>query len=210
MNLQRIPELETARTYGIIGIILDFLGSVLSIVTRGFGLIIDIIGLIFILLAVKTISDYYNDQRPFRYMVYSIISAVIIAVVAIILILALVIPANASISTHLNGYQISAAAPVFSAISFLFLLLIIIVVAALIPTVFEYLAFNTIGDLTGIDQFRTGAILLIIGIILTIIVIGAIISLVGIILIAIGFNDLPLRARPRVIDENINPGNGFN
>ncbi len=214
MNLRHITELENARTYGIIGIILDFIGSVISIVTHGFGIIVDIIGLIFIVLAMNDISGYYNDRRPFRYIIYSIISGIVVGAIAILLVLILALPTiTARAPGIINSINVKSMQVVntvsFNALGFLFLILLIVVIAAIIPTIFEYLAFNIVGDLTGIDQFRTGAILLLIGIILTVIIIGAIIALVGIILIAIGFNDLPSRARPRVVDTDFNSGNNF-
>jgi len=201
MYTQKIHELESARTYGITGIILEFAGGIADIILHGLGLAISIIGLILLLFAIKSISKYYSNQRPFRYMLYSLISGIVLAVVAVILLFLVFIPIISSAATA-HGTTIG-----ISIISIFLLIIVLVLVPGLVSVIFQYLAYDSVEKLTGIDEFHTAALLLLIGIILAIIFIGIILVLIGTIFLIIGFIKLPDEAKPAVNDQNFNQNN---
>ncbi len=191
MDKDIIPELQSAKNYGIIGIILEFVGSIADVATHGFGFIISIIGIIFILIAVKDISKYYGNQKPYRNMLYSVISSIILGVLSIIFVFLLLVPV---ITTNVSNSS-GSTTNVSILIAAVFGLLGLLVLAILIPVIFQYIAYNSIFELTGIDKFKTAALLILIGAILLIIVIGFIIIFIGIIYLILAFSDLPYFAR---------------
>ncbi|WP_298279412.1 DUF996 domain-containing protein [Ferroplasma sp.] len=199
MYRQHIPELESAKTYGIIGIILQFIGVAADVFLHGLGFIISIVGLILLLLAIKSISDYYGNSKPFRYILYSIISSIVFGVISALFIILFLVPVILGISASSNPG--SAAPALLSNIGLIFTVILLVILAVLIPIIFEYLAYNEISELTGIGDFHTAALLLLIGIILTVIVVGVLLLIVGIIMLIIGFSKLPDYAKPVVIDQ---------
>ncbi len=150
MYTQKTRGLESASIYGVIGTVLEFAGYPAVLVFHGFGLIISIIGLILLLIAIKSISNYYNNYKPFRYMIYSLISGIALSVVAIILFFMLFIP---FVSSAAGSHSTNIFIP----------LLLIILLTVLVPgigvIIFQYLSYNNIGKLTGIDEFNTAALL---------------------------------------------------
>ncbi len=199
MYRQHIPQLESAKTYGILGIILQFIGVAGDIFLHGFGFIISIVGLILLLLAIKSISNYYSNETPFRYILYSIISAIVFGIISAVAIILLLVPVVFSISTS-SGPR-SASSTLLSNIGLIFIVILILLLGVLLPIIFEYLAYNEIANLTGIDDFHTAGLLLLIGIILTVIVIGIFLIIAGIIILIIGFSKLPDYAKPFIIDQ---------
>ncbi|WP_290705580.1 DUF996 domain-containing protein, partial [Ferroplasma sp. Type II] len=208
MYKQNIPELESARTYGILGIILQFVGTGANILTNGLGFIISIIGLILLFLSLKSISNYYGNQKPFKYMLYSLISGIVLGTISAIVIILLLLPVAFTTTT---GPPNAISRISVSAIGMIFLTLFLVVMAVLVSVIFEYLAYNSVYELTGIDDFHTGALLLLIGVIFTVILVGIILILIGIILLIISFNKLPTEAKPVVIDQDAaqNQGDGM-
>ncbi len=200
MYMNHIPELESARTYGILGIILQFVGVAADIFLHGFGFVISIAGLILLLLSIKAISNYYGNNKPFRYILYSIIASIVLGVATAIMILVLLIPVVQSISTSSNSSI--AISILLSNIGIILIIIFLVMLAILIPIIFEYLAYNEVSNLTGINEFHTAALLLLIGIILTIIVIGIFLSIVGVIILIIAFNKLPDYAKPVRLDHS--------
>jgi uncharacterized membrane protein len=210
MYRQHIQELESAKTYGILGIILQFVGVAADIVLHGFGFIISIVGLILLLLSIKSVSNYYGNNKPFRYIIYSILSSIVFGVISAVFIILFLVPVILGIST--SATQGGATTVLLSNIGPIFIVILLIILAVLIPVIFEYLAYNELSELTDISDFHTAALLLLIGIILTIIVVGVFLLIIGIIILIIAFSKLPDYAKPVVIDQPAEQGfnSGFN
>ena len=206
MYRQHIPELESAKTYGILGSILQFVGIAADAFTHGFGFIISIVGLVLLFVAIKLISDYYGNNKPFRYILYSIISSIIFGIISVAMIIILLVPVILGISLAPNSS--SAASELLNSMGLIFMVILIVIFSVLIPIIFEYMAFNEISNLTGISDFHTAGLLLLIGIILTIIIVGIFLIIVGIVILIVAFNKLPDYAKPVVIDQQY--GSDFN
>ena len=173
-------ELIRARDYGLLGMALNVIGTIISPFIH-VSFILNITGILLIALSIKIISDYYGNSIPFKYAIAGLITSII-------------------------GYLISLffILPAFPVRGFGILSLIfaagLIILTLFLSSIFLYLAYDEISELTGIDEFHTGAVLILIGLILTIILIGFLLMFIGIVFIFIGYNKLPYRAKTKSID----------
>jgi len=203
MYNQPINELKSARIYGIIGIILEFFGEAGTVILHEFGFIIPIIGLILLFVSLKSISNYYGDQKPFRYMLYSLITGIALEIATGILLIFIFMPVllnPSSTAAIFSVLSVTSIETMFVSSFFLF-------IGMVISIIFAYMAYNSVAELTGIHEFHTAAFLLLTGIILTIVFIGIILLLIGIIILIIAFNKLPDEANPATQDENATQSN---
>ncbi|KPV46610.1 hypothetical protein SE19_04795 [Acidiplasma aeolicum] len=196
MYSQRIPELEPARTYGILGIILEFFGGILNIFINYAGLIAEVLGLILLLNSMNLISNYYDNKKPFKYMLASVISGILIGLIVILVF---------GISSYALTTHAGTAPPVSPAYGLL-VSLFILLLGVIASIIFEYFAYKSVYELTGVRDFNTAANMLLIGVILTIIIIGILLIFIGIIFVILGFNKLPSDAKPR---NPVNPEEGI-
>ena len=220
--IQKSQELKLARTYGIIGIILEFTGVPVFLIFKEFGFVISIVGLILLLLAIKSISTYYSNQKPVRYMLYSLVSGTILAIASTSLL----------VLVHVSGVSSAAGANSISAInlSFIALLLLVLFLApGIVSIIFQYIAYNRVGKLIGSDEFHTASLFLLTGTIITItsiaifvsftdipsnalllnivriiIFIGIVLILPGIARLIVAFAKLPGEAKPSENNQNPN------
>jgi len=180
--------------------------------------IISIIGLILIFFAIKYISNYYNNYKPFKYMLYSLISG--IAFIALILLfLHAPVLSSTAIANSISRYT-----------SFITTLLImIILVPIFISIIFQYIAYNSAGKLTGYYEFHPAALVLLIGAIINIIgivnfvfyisgikniifldaidiviLLGTVLTLSGVMRLIIAFIKLPGKAKSAENNRNFN------
>lgn len=221
---QKIQELKSARRFGIMGIILEFAGVPVFLFFKELGFIISIIGLIFLFIAIKFISNHYKNQTPSRYILYSLISGIIMVVAAGSLLFLVHVP---DVSSAADSNSISALSTSF--ITTLMLVLILFLVPGIVSISFQYLAYDNIGKLIEVSEFNTASLFLLTGTIITIIsivlyvsfidvsnsslLIGIIpiIILIGITLMSFGiirliivFVKLPGEEKPVANDQNFN------
>ena len=222
--IQKSQELKLARTYGIIGIILEFTGVPVFLIFKEFGFVISIVGLILLLLAIKSISTYYSNQKPVRYMLYSLVSGAILAIASTSLL----------VLAHVPGVSSAAGANSISAINLSFIALLLLVLflflaPGIVSIIFQYIAYNRVGKLIGSDEFHTASLFLLTGTIITItsiaifvsftdipsnalllnivriiIFIGIVPILPGIARLIVAFAELPDEARPALNDQTFN------
>lgn len=156
-------SLESNRTLGGVGAIL------LAIPFT------NIIGIILVLIAMKGMADYYNDDDIFKNALYGFIFGVIgiIALIAFILMLA---------------FGFAAISPVvvpFAALGLAITTVIILYVFSLIAAIFYRRSLNTLSEKSGEQMFNTAGLILLIG--AAIPLFGEIIQFVAWILVAVGF-----------------------
>jgi uncharacterized membrane protein len=167
----------------------------------GFTLLVDLVGLILVLIAVKGMSDHYNDASIFNNSLYGVILSI---VGAVIFVAALFVTAL-SFFENVLGIELSAAftdPTVFSNIEWteamifdnlmdyvgalvgsMLVLFIFIVVAA----IFYRKSLTTLAEKTGVGLFGTAGLLILIGAVLTIIAIGFLLIWVALILVTAAF-----------------------
>jgi uncharacterized membrane protein len=188
--------LESSKTLGGIGALLMVIGPFIGAYSGVLGLI----GLILVLIALKGLSDHYNEAGIFNNALYGFIIGIIGVAVAV----AVIVVAAVDFLTAV-GLDISAAwsdPAVWSSINWeqvvtwdilwphvaailggLVVLFAFVVVAA----VFLRRSFTSLSAKTGVNRFSTVGLLTLIGAVLTIIVVGFIILWVALILLTVAF-----------------------
>lgn len=163
-------SLESNRTLGGIGAILVAVGCVVPI--------IGIVGIILVLIALKGLAEYYNENGIFQNALYGIIFYIIAVIVAAFVLIGAFLggvfasPSMGSVLVFASGVIIAAVA------MFIFYLL---------GALYFKRSFDIVSAKSGEKMFNTAGLLLLVGAILTIIFIGLLVMLVAWILVAVGF-----------------------
>lgn len=158
-------SLESSKTLGGVGAILLAIPF------------LNIVGIILVLIAMKGMTDYYNDNDIFQNALYGFLFG-IIGVFAFVTVLVLVI----------IGFAVVAPAPVVAPLAGIGLIIIVAVVwyiFSLLGAIFYKKAMDRLAMKSGEKMFETAGLILLIG--AAIPVIGEILKLVAWILAAVGF-----------------------
>lgn len=211
-NIQGQPiqpsKLPQAKVYGGVGSIL-----VLLAIIPYAGLILAIIGLVFILIALKYISDEVGEPKIFRYALYSFIAGVVGAVILAFIVLSATIgfftmrpPSPVTIigptTPPLPPQHGMQQGWIFQNgfIGFIIAILgalIAVWVALIISAIFLKTSYDSVAKHLGIGLFSTVAILYIVGAVLIIaFLVGLLIILVGLIIQIVAFFSIP-ETRPQ-------------
>jgi len=188
--------LESSKTLGGVGALLMVIGPFIGVYSGVLGLI----GLILVMIALKGLSDHYNDAGIFNNALYGVIMAIIGGAIGVTVIVVAAVDFLTAV-----GLDISAAwsdPVVWSSIKWeqvvtwdilwphiaailggLVVLFAFVVVAA----VFLRRSYTTLSAKTGVNMFSTVGLLTLIGAVLTIIVVGFIILFVAQILLIVAF-----------------------
>ena len=184
-----MPSLSQAKTLGGVGSILAVLGIVPIV-----GSVLQVVGLIMTLVAVKYISDVLADKRIFNNMIIS----VILAVGGIVVLVAFVFAAIARFIGVGNLFGASPSVPptippsdIISLITGLIAGLLVAWVLAIVSTIFLRMSYKSIAARLNVGLFSTAALLYLIGAALTIILVGFVLIFVAQILVIVAFFSLP-------------------
>lgn len=158
-------SLESNKTLGGIGAILVAIGS--------FFPILSLVGIILVLMAMKGLAEYYNENGIFENALYGLIFGVIAIVAFIILFFTAIF----------TGIFTGA----FFAIPLVILALVVMFVFFLLQAIYYRKSFTILSEKSGEKMFDTAGLLLFLGAILTIILVGIILLLVAWILVAVAF-----------------------
>ena len=141
---------------------------------------LNIIGIILVLIAMKGMGDYYNDDDIFKNALYGFIFGFIgvIALIAVIIMLVFGFAVVSSTSTP-------PAASGITAIGLLILAFIILYVFSLLAALFYRKSLNILAEKSNQEMFNTAGLILLIG--AAIPVIGEILKFVAWILVAVAF-----------------------
>lgn len=157
-------NLESNRTLGGVGAILLTIGSIFPPLA--------LVGVILLLIALKGLSEYYNDKDIYRDSLYGVIFGIVgIAVATIIFAIFFIrMRAGRLINPPISPYMLPIR----------FIFGIIVVLAAififfLLEAIFLRKSFDHLSVKTGNKMFETAGLLLLIGAILTIVLVGFII-----------------------------------
>ena len=172
-----------------------------------FATVLGLVGLILVLIAMKGLSDHYNESGIFNNSLYGVILSIVGGVVFVA---ALIMTALSFLSDlGIDFYRDWSDPAVFSAIDWgegmifdslmthigallgSFVILFIFVVVA---AIFFRKSLTALAEKTGVGLFGTAGLLLLIGAVLTIILIGLLLMWVALILVAIAF--FQIRAEP--------------
>ena len=149
---------------------------------------LSLIGIILVLIAMKGMGDYYDEENIFRNALYGFIFGIVgvIALVAVILMLAFGFTTVSTITTPSNTFG-------FTGFGLFILTFIILYVFSLIGAIFYKKSLDLLSEKSNEQMFRTAGLILLIGAIIPII--GEILRLVAWILAAVGFFNIKITSQ---------------
>ena len=162
-------SLESSRTLGGTGAILIAIGSFFPISS--------IVGIIFVLIAMKNLADCYNENGIFENTFYGSIFGIIGTVAA----------AAVAFSGGIFTCALSSIFVSFTLPKALIVAIVVFLVFSLLQVICYKKSFDILSGKSSEKIFDNAGLLLLIGAILTIILIGLVLSLVAWMLIAVGF-----------------------
>lgn len=170
--------LESGKTLGGIGALLMLIGSFVPFVS--------IIGIILLLVGLKHLADYYNEngiyQNGIWALIFGIIGIVALAVVVLSLFFGITL-----ISSTVDPFASADLGVAFAFLGGILIALIVGFVFYLLTAIFFKRSFDMLSEKSGEGMFHTAGLLLLIGAILTIIVVGLVIMFIAWLLLTIAF-----------------------
>ena len=176
--------LESGKTLGGIGALLMVIGTFVPFLS--------IVGIILLLVGLKRLADYYNENSIFQNALYGFLFGIIGVVAGAFVILALVF--GFAIISPTTDFVDPAGPLAF--IGGIIIALIVVFVFYLLATIFYKKSFDTLAQKTGEKMFGTAGLLLLIGAILTIIIIGLLLMFIASILVTVAFFSIKEPATP--------------
>ena len=182
---------ETSKNLSAIGALLILIGPVAGLVVSFSG-VVSLIGIILLLIGLKGLAGYYNEDGIFNNALYSMIIAIVGAVVSVGVIAVSAFSALADlgidwaniddwanigsdVSTIFTDFDLGA---IMSLVGALLIGLLILFIVFIIAMYFLRKSMNQLSEKSGINLFGTAGILMLV---------GAVIPLIGLLLIWIGF-----------------------
>lgn len=168
-------SLESNKNLAGIGALLVAVGS--------FFPILSLVGIILVLIAMKGLAEYYQDNRIFENALYGFIFG-IIGIVAFIFVFFAWIFGGSFMSMSMTSFTPFSVWP---GLGLFIVALIVMFVFFLLQALFYRKSFTILSEKTGEKTFDTAGLLFLIGAILTIVLVGLVLVLIAWILAAVGF-----------------------
>ena len=189
---------ESSKNLSAVGALLIVIGAILGFVWSFSG-VVSLIGIILVLIGLKGLANFYNEEGIFNNALYSIIIAIVGCVVGIGVIVVSAVSALADIgidwaniedwgnigtdvTTYFSDFDFTA---IFSVLGALLVGLIIFYIVLIISMYFLRKSMNQLSTTSGIGLFGTAGLLMLIGAVIP--VIGLLIIWIGIILATVAF-----------------------
>ncbi len=183
-------DFDTAKILGGVGAILMILGPVPYV-----GWLLEIVGLVFILIALKSLSEHYGNEEIFRNALIALILELVGVVTGITLfIVGMTSFFDIHITIHM-GEPPHSTASLFDVLTLVVATFIAAWVFILVAAIFWRRALNILAEVSGEKLFDTAGLLILIGAALTVVLIGFVILFVAYILLAVAF--FTLKPSPR-------------
>jgi len=188
--------LETDKSLGGVGAILLVIGTIpFAGVYTG---ILALVGLILVLIAIKGLSNYYNDSSIFNNALYAIIIAIVGGIVSIVAVVTSAIDLLDKIGIHPSNWTDWSMLQKFdwtsvkwdtitSYVTVILLSLVMLFVFAIVTAIFLRRSLNSLSSRSGVGMFGTAGLMILIGAVLTIVLVGFILLWVAMILLAVAF-----------------------
>jgi uncharacterized membrane protein len=209
---------ETSKNLGGVGALLMFVApffSILSSFVAFFGLgwapiIVELIGAIFVLVALKGFADFYKESGIFNNALYGFIAVVVGSVIALGIMFVAAVGLLTSLGINLTNVINTGVVPTIDPASINFntiatyavvilVGLLLLVVFAIVMAIFVRRSLGQMSVKTGIGLFGTAGLVLLIGGVLTIIIFGLVLVWIAFLLLAIAFfmiKPQPILTRP--------------
>jgi len=164
-------SLESNKTLGGVGALLIAIGSLFPILM--------LVGIILVLIAMKGLAEYYNEEDIFTNALYGFIFGIIGIVAAIVLFFGAIF----------TGVFVWGAPFTFPIVTLVLIIasLVVMFIFFVLQAIFYRKSFTILSQKSGEKLFDTAGLLLLIGAILTIIIVGLVLLLVAWILVTVGF-----------------------
>ena len=187
--------LESSKTLGGVGALLMVIGPFLGAYTGVLG----VIGLILVLIALKGLSDHYNEGGIFNNALYGIIMAIIggVAFVAVIVVTAVGFLSALGIHmstlsdptalSSINWQELVTFDTLLPHIAAIVGSLVVLFVFVVVAAIFLRRSLTILSEKTGVGLFGTTGLITLIGAVLTIIGVGLILLWVALILLTVAF-----------------------
>jgi uncharacterized membrane protein len=188
--------LESSKTLGGIGALLMVIGPFIGAYSGVLGLI----GLILVLIALKGLSDHYNEAGIFNNALYGFILGIIGVAVAVAVIVVAAVDfltavgldisaawSDPTVWSSINWEQVVTWDNLWRDIAAILGGLVVLFAFVVVAAVFLRRSYTTLSAKTGVNMFSTVGLLTLIGAVLTIIVVGFIILFVAQILLIVAF-----------------------
>ncbi len=201
--------LQTNKTLGGIGALLLVVCCPLAFVAGVFASVLGLVGLILVLIAMKGLSDHYNESGIFNNTLYGILLTIVGAVVSVIAIVVILVDFFLALDIETSIFWSDPTAfsaitwqdlPIFDAlwthVVGILLTLLALFVIVVIAAVFYRKSLISLAEKTGVGLFGTAGLLLLIGAALTIILIGFLLIWVALILMTIAFFQISAEPTP--------------
>ncbi|BAD85402.1 hypothetical membrane protein, conserved, DUF996 family [Thermococcus kodakarensis KOD1] len=191
-------DLRTEKTLGLLGSILTLLGglgdgAIKTWPVVAFSNLVSFIGFILVLLALHGISTKLNDDRPFRYYLYSTVVIIIGMVLALVLLVVGVFFVSNSMIAFRNIHNHLGISGLIMAISGVLLILLVVILAVYL----QIQAWRATYEITGVEEFNQVATFLKWGAITLIILVGVLLLLIAQVFQIIAFSKLPDELEPK-------------
>ena len=190
--------LQSNKTLGGVGALLMVISPFL---VSGFTVVVGLVGLILVLIAVKGLSDHYNEPSIFNNSLYG----VILSIVGVVVFVATLFVIALSFFRNVLGVELSTAFSdptafaniewteamildnLLDHVAALVGSLVVLFVFILVSAIFYRKSLTTLAEKTGVGRFGTAGLLILIGAVLTIIVVGFLLIWVAEILLIVAF-----------------------
>jgi uncharacterized membrane protein len=191
---------ESSKNLSAIGslfIVIGLLGSAVP-----YAGILSLIGIILLLIGLKGLSGFYQEEGIFNNALYAMITAIVGVVVAAasLVVTAVSVLANigidindinewATFGTDLGNYfsDFANISEIWTIIGGVVIALLVIFISAIISMYFYRKSLNQLSSKSGIGLFGTAGLLMLIGAVLTIVAIGLLLIWIGFILATVAF-----------------------
>lgn len=190
-------DLETSKNLGGVGALLVVIGG-LAIFGSTYAGLLDLIGIILILIAMKGFADNYKESGIFNNVLYGFILTIIGLIVAVAVAFVTILAALADLGldfANLSGWVTQLPELLTTSMDALFKIIggilaagIIVFIFAIVSAIFYRKSLGLLASKTGVGMFSTAGLLLLIGAVLTIALgLGFILIWIAFILIAVAF-----------------------
>jgi len=185
-------DIQTNRILGLLGALFMVLGILPSI-----GWLLMLIGIIFVLIAIKGYGDAYKEGSIFHNTIYTIVFEIVglVVFIGVIIFAAMSFLASLGINniaelsswTRIDWQHAVNISNILSVIGAVVLGLVVLFAFTVIASLYFRKAMKTLSEKTGVKLFHTTGTVFFVGALLTIILIGFIVIWVSFILLMVSF-----------------------
>ncbi len=182
--------LESSKTLGGVGALLIVVSG-LGFVGSAYSGVLTLIGVILALIALKGLSDHYNEGAIFNNALYGVVLTIVGLVVFVAVAVALVFLAIAG-GINLEdwssfGQYFTDIGNLMNIIGSIIIALVVLFIFLVISAIYFRKSLSALSAKSGVHIFETAGLLWLIGAVLTVIIVGFLLIWVAWILITVGF-----------------------